>query len=69
MSDIAPEGSIWVCTACGKTSNDKYGDPGSGWDVSCMMNSVLTDFLNVQKPLDAEFNAAIFSDLESLYDE
>jgi len=33
---------IWVCGACGKTSErDKYGDnDNSGWDVSCMLNSV-----------------------------
>lgn len=38
---IAPTGAIWVCGACGKTSKDRYGDPDSSWDESCMMNSVL----------------------------
>ncbi len=39
----APEGKLWVCMACGKTSIDKYGGRGSmhGWDVSCAMNCVL----------------------------
>lgn len=38
---IAPEGAIWVCGACGKTALDRYGDPNSGWDESCMLNSIL----------------------------
>jgi len=38
---IAPEGQVFVCGACGKTSNDRYGDPSSGWDESCMLNAVL----------------------------
>ena len=41
---IAPEGQLWVCCACGKTSPHKYGgDPATtrGWDASCMLNSVL----------------------------
>jgi hypothetical protein len=32
--------TVWVCLACGKFSEDRYGDPGSGWDVSCYINSV-----------------------------
>lgn len=38
---IAPERQIWICGACGKTSKDQYGDPGTSWDESCMLNSVL----------------------------
>lgn len=41
---IAPDDAIWVCAACGKTATDRYGIEGihsSGWDESCMMNSVL----------------------------
>lgn len=40
---IAPDGAIWVCGACGKTSKDRYGDALSdrGWDTSCAMNAVL----------------------------
>lgn len=38
---IAPEGKLWVCCACGKTSRDQYGDKGTWWDESCMLNSRL----------------------------
>jgi len=44
---IAPDGSIYVCHACGKTSRDQYGyskeypETSLGWDVSCVMNSHL----------------------------
>lgn len=47
-TDLAPEGHIWVCMACGKTSKTKYGfDQDNnrvamrGWDVSCAINSQL----------------------------
>ena len=40
---IAPAGAIWVCSACGKTSRDRYGDPNSSWDESCMTNAILCD--------------------------
>jgi hypothetical protein len=43
MSDnIAPEGKIWVCGACGKTTKDKYAGE-RGWDESCMLNAILCD--------------------------
>ena len=38
---VSPK-NLFVCLACGKTSEDKYGIEGKhsyGWDVSCMMNS------------------------------
>lgn len=41
---MAPEGFIWVCAACGKTAQDRYGLNGihsRGWDESCMLNAVL----------------------------
>lgn len=43
MNETAPEGKIYVCCLCGKRSKDKYGDEkiDKGWDVSCMMNSIL----------------------------
>lgn len=43
MNEVAPEGQIYVCAACGKRSKDKYGDQkiDRGWDVSCMLNCVL----------------------------
>lgn len=44
----APDGQVWVCAACGKTSPTKYGFDAdekrvvtNGWDESCMLNSVL----------------------------
>lgn len=45
MSDAkAPEGCVYVCGACGKTSATRYGIEGErsrGWDASCMLNAVL----------------------------
>jgi len=43
MNEVAPEGQVWVCLACGKMSKDKYGDQkiSWGWDASCMLNSAL----------------------------
>ena len=45
---LAPEGMIYVCTACGKTSPTKSGWDCNdnfvgqkGWDVSCFLNSSL----------------------------
>jgi hypothetical protein len=45
MNEIAPEGKVWVCLACGKMSQDKYGNQkiSWGWDESCMLNSALYD--------------------------
>lgn len=44
----APEGCIYVCCACGKTSPTRYGFDAKnknvgmpGWDESCMSNSRL----------------------------
>ncbi|MDB4330411.1 hypothetical protein N9948_01675 [bacterium] len=36
----AKKGNVFVCMACGKRSEDEYGDNAldRGWDVSCMMN-------------------------------
>lgn len=41
---IAKYGTIYVCGACGKTSEDLFGMEGKhshGWDESCSMNAVL----------------------------
>lgn len=41
---MAPADGIWVCAACGKTAEDRYGQKGVhsyGWDESCMLNAVL----------------------------
>ncbi len=43
-NEIAPYDCLFVCLACGKTSEDKYGMEGrhdSGWDESCMLNCEL----------------------------
>lgn len=36
----APEGMVWVCLACGKTSVNRMDGKG-GWDESCFLNSAL----------------------------
>jgi hypothetical protein len=38
----AGPGRVFVCTACGKRSYDRYGDQSTdiGWDASCMMHAV-----------------------------
>ncbi len=41
---LAPEGQIWVCLCCGKTSDHRYGSTGwchPGWDESCLLNCAL----------------------------
>lgn len=44
-NEIAPEGKVFVCCACGKRSRDRYGDQKIdwGWDESCMLNCNLFD--------------------------
>lgn len=37
LEEIAPEGQVWVCGACGKYSKNRY----AVGDVSCYVNSVL----------------------------
>lgn len=32
---------LWVCGACGKRSQSRYGFDTPGWDESCMLNAVL----------------------------
>ncbi len=43
MNETAPEGQVYVCSACGKRSKDRHGDKpiSKGWDVSCMLHAVL----------------------------
>lgn len=43
MNRFAPEGEVFVCSACGKRSGDRYGSLAidHGWDESCMLNAVL----------------------------
>lgn len=38
----APEGTIWVCAACGKTSSNRVkGRNGEMWNESCFLHAVL----------------------------
>lgn len=42
-NQVAPDGQVFVCGACGKRSKDRCGaqkiDPG--WDGSCMSHAIL----------------------------
>lgn len=48
-TDLAPDGQLWVCAACGKRARSRYGfDSGNkstvvdpGWDGACMLSAVL----------------------------
>lgn len=42
-NSVALKGQVWVCLACGKMSQDRYGELkiSPGWDESCMLNSKL----------------------------
>jgi hypothetical protein len=42
-NQIAPPGQVYVCSACGRRSRDRYGDQriDCNWDESCMMHAVL----------------------------
>lgn len=51
----APDGQIWVCSACGKIARDLYGLEGEhsqGWDESCVLNAVLCYEMRHVDPLD-----------------
>jgi hypothetical protein len=38
----APDGTVWVCGACGKRASNRYtGGISHGWDESCMLHAVL----------------------------
>ena len=38
----APPGTVWVCSACGKTAQNRIeGSPG--WDESCFLRAVLCE--------------------------
>jgi len=39
-NQVAKEGHVFVCQACGKMSRDRYGNQpiSGGWDESCMLN-------------------------------
>lgn len=55
-NEQAPEGKIWKCMACGKTSFDLYGNRAVsyGWDESCVLNARLVDDVQpAPSPLDS----------------
>lgn len=43
MNETAKDDEVFVCSACGKRSKDRYGNLkiDQGWDESCMLHSVL----------------------------
>lgn len=42
-NEVAPEGWVWRCNACGKRSRDLYGFQriDRGYDEACVLNAVL----------------------------
>jgi hypothetical protein len=62
-SDIyapAPEGTIYVCAACGKTSLTQAPTSEStmGWDESCMLNCVLVKEDSIKRGADGRVTHA-----------
>lgn len=54
--------TVWVCTACGKTSPDRYGnhaDTMRGWDASCFLHAVECDAESIERAPDGRVRAAI----------
>ena len=50
FNEAAPEGQVYVCGACGKTSQSRSGFDHDGnrttssrWDESCFLNAVLCE--------------------------
>ena len=45
LDGLAPMGTIFVCSACGRRSRSRYGtvDADSGWDESCSTHAHLWD--------------------------
>ncbi len=42
MAEIAPEGTVWWCTHCGRIAADKQGKMAAlGWTRECTQNAVL----------------------------
>lgn len=55
----APSGTIWVCTACGKSSKNRIeGDPRSWWDASCFMHAVLCEADSIVRDLQGRVTGA-----------
>lgn len=58
---VAPDGYVWVCAACGKTSPERTGRGSQyGWDVSCFLNAVLV------KDTDIVFDGGRVSSVEAV---
>jgi len=50
----APEGTVFVCTACSKTSSTRYGgcyeENSPMWDESCMLHALLVRTADILEP-------------------
>jgi hypothetical protein len=62
----APEGSVYVCGACGKVSRWRYGvddknrnDATPGWDESCAMHCVLVSEASIAEPTGWTYPARV----------
>lgn len=63
---FAPVGAIWVCSACGNTSQDLFGGPTASatWGDSCMMNAVLRNLAPDEQVQTAKPPMAIEAETE-----
>jgi hypothetical protein len=59
-NEIAAEGQVFVCGACGKRSRDRHGAQriDSGWDESCMLHAILCDESRVRIGADGRVSSA-----------
>jgi hypothetical protein len=49
---VKPDGTIWVCAACGKESEDRVnaiGPRSGGWDESCFLKAVLCEVSSIRR--------------------
>lgn len=59
-SSVAP--LIWVCSACGKTSPDRYGrspETMRGWDESCFLRAVACHPEGIKRDEDGRVKYAV----------
>lgn len=66
VNALAPEGQVYVCTACGKVSRTVSGfdDDNNhvadwGWDVSCTMRATLCYESSIERGDDKRVNHAV----------
>lgn len=76
-NERAPDGQVYVCGACGKTSRWKWGivgntnreptvhDASDGWDESCSMHSVLVTEASIVNPVPWTYPMRVFAALTS----